>query len=563
MNMLKEEKNSLYRLTVKNTQEFDKQILKRFVNFMSNPDEETAIAQFGGGDKYFGVCTMMATMPGLPMFGHGQIEGFTEKYGMEYRRSYKDEKPDPGLVARHEREIFPLLRNRKLFAEVERFCIFDFRPDDGRVDENVFAYSNGTGSASALVFYNNHWERTRGCIALSAPFMEKEEASPASLKRRSLAQALEFDPGKGNYLTARELRSGLWHLFDCHELDAKGWKVELEGFQTLVFTDFAKVFDLDGTWSRLCESLEGRPIADLDEALEEAARPELYRSLKNAIQAIDEFADAIPGGPGQDAAALAGKAAQESELFFSWLSQALSEDEGPRPGISSVEECWQALEKGLAELAALAGEAAVTGEGYGGFPGEGLRTLGIGSLLAKGQAARSLVHYLFIMVLAVLVPDANRSEELRYILEKYLIRKKLHTTPEDALVFAFASRPKDSAPGFGPKKGSPGPSLKNSARGRAAELIRWVSGDEEAKAALGINTWEGKVFFSSERFETMLQLWPCFALLEDSMRMGCEPAGKGSEDRILEIRDLARNAVKGSDFLVSRLLANIEEAPEA
>ena len=41
MNMLKEEKNSLYRLTVKNTQEFDKQILKRFVNFMSNPDEET------------------------------------------------------------------------------------------------------------------------------------------------------------------------------------------------------------------------------------------------------------------------------------------------------------------------------------------------------------------------------------------------------------------------------------------------------------------------------------------------------------------------------------------
>ena len=29
----------------------------------------------------------MATMPGLPMFGHGQIEGFAEKYGMEYRRA--------------------------------------------------------------------------------------------------------------------------------------------------------------------------------------------------------------------------------------------------------------------------------------------------------------------------------------------------------------------------------------------------------------------------------------------------------------------------------------------
>ena len=31
---------------------------------------------------------MMATMPGLPMFGHGQVEGFTERYGMEYRRAY-------------------------------------------------------------------------------------------------------------------------------------------------------------------------------------------------------------------------------------------------------------------------------------------------------------------------------------------------------------------------------------------------------------------------------------------------------------------------------------------
>jgi hypothetical protein len=61
---------------------------------MNNPDERTAVDQFGKGDKYFGICTMMATMPGLPMFGHGQIEGFAEKYGMEYRRAYWDEQPD-------------------------------------------------------------------------------------------------------------------------------------------------------------------------------------------------------------------------------------------------------------------------------------------------------------------------------------------------------------------------------------------------------------------------------------------------------------------------------------
>ncbi|NMC02830.1 MAG: alpha-amylase, partial [Chloroflexi bacterium] len=118
MNMLRDEKNSEYRQLLKNTLEFDPQILKRYVNFMNNPDERTAVDQFGKGDKYFGICTLMATLPGLPMFGHGQIEGYAEKYGMEFRRAYWEEHPDPWLVARHEQQIFPLLHKRYLFAEV-------------------------------------------------------------------------------------------------------------------------------------------------------------------------------------------------------------------------------------------------------------------------------------------------------------------------------------------------------------------------------------------------------------------------------------------------------------
>ena len=91
MNMLRDEDNAKYRSVIKNTLEFDPDIMKRYVNFMSNPDERTAIDQFGKGDKCFGVAVMMSTLPGLPMFGHGQIEGFTEKYGMEYRWPRYDE----------------------------------------------------------------------------------------------------------------------------------------------------------------------------------------------------------------------------------------------------------------------------------------------------------------------------------------------------------------------------------------------------------------------------------------------------------------------------------------
>ena len=55
MVMLRDEDNAKYRSVIKNTLEFDPDIMKRYVNFMSNPDERTAIDQFGKGDKCFGV----------------------------------------------------------------------------------------------------------------------------------------------------------------------------------------------------------------------------------------------------------------------------------------------------------------------------------------------------------------------------------------------------------------------------------------------------------------------------------------------------------------------------
>jgi hypothetical protein len=94
MNMLKMEENAKYRQTIKNVLEFNPEILQRFVNFMNNPDEKTAVEQFGKEGKYFGAAVLLVTMPGLPMFGHGQIEGLTEKYGMEYRRAYWSEEID-------------------------------------------------------------------------------------------------------------------------------------------------------------------------------------------------------------------------------------------------------------------------------------------------------------------------------------------------------------------------------------------------------------------------------------------------------------------------------------
>ena len=94
MNMLRNEENDKYRQLIKNTLIYDPQILKRYVNFMNNPDEKTAVEQFGKGDKYFGICTVMSTMPGLPISGT-TVEGY-RKMEMEYYRPYGRD-PTPTL----------------------------------------------------------------------------------------------------------------------------------------------------------------------------------------------------------------------------------------------------------------------------------------------------------------------------------------------------------------------------------------------------------------------------------------------------------------------------------
>ena len=190
MHMLRDEDGAGYRKVIKETIEFDPEILKRYVNFMSNPDEKPALEQFGKGDKYFGVATVLATLPGLPMLGHGQVQGFGEKYGMEFRRAMLDEKPDPWLVERHEREIFPLLHRRAWFAEASDFLLYDLVTPSGDVDEDVLAYSNGSGRERSLVLYHTRFASTSGTIRIVRQYAVKAADGSKRKVRRSLAEGL-------------------------------------------------------------------------------------------------------------------------------------------------------------------------------------------------------------------------------------------------------------------------------------------------------------------------------------------------------------------------------------
>ncbi len=290
MNMLKDEENAKYRSVMKNTLEFNPEVLKRFVNFMSNPDEETAVTQFGKGDKYFGVCTMMVTMPGLPMFAHGQIEGFNEKYGMEYRSAKWDEQPDQELILRHEKEMFPLMKRRHLFADVKNFLLYDFFTPEGFVNKNVFAYSNSVGDERALIIYHNKYESAQGWVRSSVAYSIKTgEGDERKLIQKDLGEGLGLHDDQAYFSIFRDNATGLEYIRNSEELCKKGLYVELGAYKYHVFIDFREV--RDNPWrhyAQIANDLNGRGVPNIEEALREMLLQPLQDAFKGLVN-VDTF----------------------------------------------------------------------------------------------------------------------------------------------------------------------------------------------------------------------------------------------------------------------------------
>jgi len=292
MNMLAREANEDYQQLMRNVLEFDPQILARFVNFMNNPDEETTIAQFGDGDKAFGVATLMATLPGLPMFGHGQVEGLREKYGMEYRRAKLDERPAPDMVDRHRARIAPLLERRRAFAGTDRFRLFEVHGAHGQLHD-VFAYANGEqGGPANLVLYHNRYGEAYGTIRHTAPFPDR---SGGGTRRERLEEVLGLRGGVDRFVRYRELTSGDEHLARSDAWREDGLSVHLGAYQCRVLLDIREIRDTDGRWERLLNHLDGSGVPDLDDALHDLELAPLHRAFAS-------LASDAPVAPPADAA---------------------------------------------------------------------------------------------------------------------------------------------------------------------------------------------------------------------------------------------------------------------
>lgn len=236
MHMIREEDNARFHRFVAEALAFDPALVARFVSFATTPDESPAAEQFGTGDKYFAVATLLFAMPGTPLIGHGQIEGLREKYGMEYRRAYRQEAPESEAIRRHETELVPLLARRAVFAAAGAFELYVFEKEsqDGEA-EDVIAVSNRLGASRGLVVVHNRAGTIRGRLrrTVSRPRGEDVAASV------SIARALGIDTSSHPHATlrGRDLLTGQAIEITGRQLEQEGLRISLGPYERIVWGD--------------------------------------------------------------------------------------------------------------------------------------------------------------------------------------------------------------------------------------------------------------------------------------------------------------------------------------
>jgi glycosidase len=477
MHMLRDEDGAGYRKVIKDTIEFDPAILQRYVNFMSNPDEKTAVEQFGKGDKYFGVATVLATLPGLPMLGHGQVQGFGEKYGMEFRRAMLDESLDPWLLERHEREIFPLFHRRAWFAGSDDFLLYDVVTEGGAVDESVLAYSNGHGPERSLVLYQTRFGSTRGRIRESAAYARRTSGGSRRLVRRSLAEGLGLPRDASSFVTFREARTGLEYVASCQEIWERGLPVHLDAYGVQVFWEFREVHDgTVGQWSRLARRLGGTGVPSLEDAIRESQLEPVHAPLR-ALFDTPVVRKALDGRPtvdddGQERVKHA-EMAGRLRAFYASVAEAtgLTERAGSIDDLSAVvaDGAGMALEP---EPPMDRWEAAAMLASWLIAP--------MGDLAPGDPAATSRAWFDELRLAAPLAAGLRTVglDEAQAWAAADLVRVLLHL---------------------------PRPSqVRGPVRQRDAKLLeRWLE-DPTIRTAIGVNTWQGVEYVDRDRFTRML-----------------------------------------------------------
>ena len=272
MTMLRDGKNAEYRTILRDTVWYDPELLRRYVNFLTTPDEEPAAVGFGIGDRALLAATLAATLPGVPMLGHGQWDGQRERYGMEYRAPRTSDPISADHVERYDREIAPLLRARHLFAGVADFRWFDAKGGSKGARESAYAFSNAAGSARSLVIALNSDAAAELTIHHASPAVAPSSSlasTPAeTLPASTIADRLGISARAGDVVELRDAITNRSLLVSTAALTRSGLTVRLPAFGRVVFLGIAQHHSTPSEpWGDLAAQAKGELLHDPATAL--------------------------------------------------------------------------------------------------------------------------------------------------------------------------------------------------------------------------------------------------------------------------------------------------------
>jgi glycosidase len=517
MNMLRDEENAKYRSVMKNTLEFDPEILRRYVNFLNNPDEKTAVEQFGKGDKYFGVTLLMLTLPGLPMIGHGQIEGYAEKYGMEYYRAYWDEKPDQYLIERHEREVFPVVKKRYVFAGIPHFLLYDFYTAHSGVNENVYAHSNRAGDERGLMLFNNSLQNTQGWIKTSAAYSVKTgNGDDRTLTQRTLADSLGLPNDGRYYCIFKDYKTGLEYIRNAKSLVEDGFYAELQGYQYMVLMDWRIVEETPTyQYAQVATSLGGRGVPSIAGAIRELVVEPIRVPFRAIINS--DFLTKLAGLRDPKVLSIDKKLPLLDELFemLKTLLVAIREfvgDEFPTDIVDMVNEMTEAMAESLEEPLSDADPIDATQSQIDIMAARiemniiklleipTPQTPALANLWeAKGETPALWASWIIRIILeGIGTPDQARSwiDEwfLNRIITTTLTDMGMDAGDADKTVFAIKLAVAEPAPMFAEHHSTP------------ADLLNYALNDRDGQGLLGVNHFQDILWYSGDGMD-LLVLW--------------------------------------------------------
>jgi glycosidase/DNA-binding transcriptional MerR regulator len=196
MHHLRDEENDRFRELVGAVLEADPRFLEHGLNYLSTPDEATAVSQFGRAEKYRAAMVLLATFPGTPLIAHGQLEGHEEQYGMEYDRPLRDEVRDDDVHAFH-RTMAPLFAQRSRFAGAATLRLVRAVEEGGGPARDVIAYQTGAVEAPpVLVVVNNGSKPVRCRLDAGRDGFSRSAEAGARMSGPSVRPLLEVN-GRG------------------------------------------------------------------------------------------------------------------------------------------------------------------------------------------------------------------------------------------------------------------------------------------------------------------------------------------------------------------------------